>query len=193
LGPAAAAAVRRRRVLAAGGVAVLVLLGVLLWPVGVLTGGDGDASQADSGSDTQRASDEGQIPTGTQGTAFITRRDGQTQMLVQAIGLEPSTEDTAYQVWLYNSDEERKSLGAQATDEQGTLQAATTLPRDYRDFDFVDLTSVRVAGTEQNPRFETGPSVLRGLLELRERPVTRGKGENRITLLADIRMQPLPE
>jgi hypothetical protein len=175
LTPAAVAAVRRRRLVTAGGVALLILLAVLLWPIGVLTGDDDDGSQASSGSTNgQQASGGERIPTEIQGSAFITR-------------------DTAYQVWLYNSPEERKSLGATATDQQGSLQAVANLPANYRDYRFIDLTSVTVEGGGQNPSFETGPSVLRGLLELRDKPVTRGRGQNRITLLADIRMQPLPE
>jgi hypothetical protein len=195
MSPAAAAAVRRRRLITAGGVALLILLAVLLWPIGVLTGDDDDGgSQASSGSASgQQPAGEERIPTDTQGSAFITRRGGDTQMVVQAAGLEPSTRDTAYQVWLYNSNEDRKSLGATATDQQGGLQAIATLPANYQDYKFVDLTSVTVEGDGQNPSFKTGASVLRGLLELRDKPVTRGRGKNQITLLADIRMLPLPE
>src|SRR5918997_6553928 len=42
LGPGALAAVRRRRILAAVVAAAVVLLAVLVWPVGLLTGDDGD-------------------------------------------------------------------------------------------------------------------------------------------------------
>jgi Anti-sigma-K factor rskA/Sigma-70, region 4 len=196
LTPEAAAAVRRRRLVTAGGVALLILLGLLVWPVGLLTGGDDDEpSQASSGSNGQQAGGQGSgsIPTRTQGTAIIARQQGKTQMLVTATGLEPSTQNTAYQVWLYNSDEDRKSLGATVTDPQGNLQAGAELPSDYQDYQFVDLTSVTVQGQGENQRFENGPSVLRGLLELRDKPVTRGSGKNQVTLLGDIRMLPLPE
>jgi Anti-sigma-K factor rskA/Sigma-70, region 4 len=193
LSPEGAAAVRRRRLITAGGVGVLILVALLVWPIGLLTGGDDEEpSEANAGSQ-QTETGGGQISTQTQGTAFITSQGGKTQMVVQAAGLEPSTQDTAYQVWLYNSDRERKSLGATATDQQGRLQAIASLPADYQDYRFVDLTSVRVEGGGQNPSFSTGPSVLRGLLELREDPVTRGRGKNRITLLGEIRMLPLPE
>jgi hypothetical protein len=202
LTPADAAAVRRRRLVTAGGVAVLILVAVLLWPIGVLTGDDDDGSEASPtattggqapAGDGQAQAGDGQIPTQTQGSAFITKRGNATQMVVQATGLEPSTRDTAYQVWLYNSNDDRKSMGATATDQQGSLQAVANLPANYQDYRFIDLTSVTVQGGRQNPSFETGPSVLRGLLELRDKPLTRGRGENRITLLADIRMLPLPE
>jgi hypothetical protein len=173
-------------------VALLILLGLLVWPVGLLTGGDDDEpSQASSGSNGQQA--DGSIQTRTQGTAIIARQQGKTQMLVTGSGLEPSTQNTAYQVWLYNSDKDRKSLGATVTDPQGNLQAGAELPADYQDYKFVDLTSVTVRGQGQAQRFETGPSVLRGLLELRDKPVTRGTGRNQVTLLGDIRMLPLPE
>jgi hypothetical protein len=169
---------------------VIILFGVLVWPGEVLTGGDDEPSEASSGNGQQAS---GSIPTGIQGSAFITRQGGQTRMVVQATGLEPSTQDTAYQVWLYNSNNERKSLGATATDQQGNLQAIASLPAGYEDYRFVDLTSVTVERGGQNPSFETGPSVLRGLLELRDKPITRGEGKNRISLLGEIRMRPLPE
>jgi len=194
LTPEAAAAVRRRRLITAGGVALVILLGLLLWPVGLLTGGgDDEPSEASSGSSGQQAGGQGSISTRTQGTAIIAEQQGKTQMLVTAQGLEPSTQRTAYQVWLYNSDKDRKSLGATVTDPQGNLQAGAELPAEYQDYKFVDLTSVTVKGEGQNQSFENGPSVLRGLLELRDKPVTRGSGQNRVTLLGDIRMLPLPE
>jgi hypothetical protein len=196
LTPDAAAAVRRRQLVAAGGVGILILLAVLVWPGKVLTGGDDDEpTQASSGTDGQQAGGQngGPISTRTQGTAIVAEQQGKTQILVTATGLEPSTQNTAYQVWLYNSDQDRKSLGATVTDQQGNLQAGAELPADYRDYRFVDLTSVTVRGQGQNQSFENGPSVLRGLLELRDNPVTRGSGKNRVTLLGDIRMLPLPE
>src|SRR5688500_945315 len=42
LSPEGAAAVRRRQLIAAAGVGVLILVAVLVWTVGVLTGGDDD-------------------------------------------------------------------------------------------------------------------------------------------------------
>jgi Anti-sigma-K factor rskA/Sigma-70, region 4 len=195
LTPEAAGTVRRRQLIAAAGVGILILLAVLLWPIGVLTGDDDEEpSQASSGSNGEQAGGQGgSVPIQTQGSAIVARQQGKTQMLVTATGLEPSTENTAYQVWLYNSDRDRKSLGATVTDQQGNLQAGAELPADFEDYRFVDLTSVTVTGQGQNQNFEDGPSVLRGLLELRDKPVTRGQGENRISLLADIRMRPLPE
>jgi hypothetical protein len=39
--------------------------------------------------------------------------------------------------------------------------------------------------------FRTGSSVLRGALQLRDKPVTRGSGKQKITLLADIQLAPV--
>ena len=198
LTPEAAAAVKRRRIVTAAGVALLVLLAVLVWPVGLLTGGDDDdgAPAADSGSTGQQAAGQGgnggAAAGQTGGTAIIARQQGKTQILVTATGLEPSTENTAYQVWLYNSKDDRRSLGATVTDPQGNLQAGAELPANFQDYELVDLTSVTVQGQGENQSFADGPSVLRGSLELRDKPVTRGSGQNEITLLADIQMRALP-
>jgi hypothetical protein len=167
---------------------------VLLWPVGLLTGDDDEPSQASSGTGQQAGNgDGGPISTRMQGQAIIARQQGATQILVQATGLEPSTRNTAYQVFLANSEQDRRSLGATVTDQQGTFQAGAELPANFRDYEFIDLASVTVRGQGQNQRFEEGPTVLRGLLELRDRPVTRGTGNQRVTLLGEIRMLPLPE
>ena len=183
-----------RRILAAAGALALILVVVLLWPIGLLTGDDDNGSQASSGGDSQQAGDQqGAISTQTQGTAIIAEQQGKTQVVVSATGLEPSTDRTAYQVWLYNSEEDRKSLGASVTDQQGNLQSVGELPADYQSYKFVDMTSVNVTGQGEDQGFERGPSVLRGLLEMRKKPVTRGKGEQRTTLLANIRLLPVPQ
>jgi hypothetical protein len=189
--PGAAAIGRRRLLAAAAGVLVLILVVVLLWPIGVLTGGDDDEpSQASSGpQQSADGGDEAPIQTSTQGQAIIARQEGATQILVTASGLEPSTRNTAYQVYLANSETDRRSLGATVTDQQGNLQAGAQLPRNFEDYEFIDLASVTVRGRGQNQRFEDGPTVLRGLLELRDRPITR----NGITLLGDVQLRPLPE
>jgi anti-sigma-K factor RskA/sigma-70-like protein len=193
--PTAGETTKRRRILAAASVAALVLIGVLVWPVGLLTGGDDEEERASSESASDPRQGEGQsgaVNAQTQGQAIIAEQGGKTQLVVTATGLEPSTDRTAYQVWLYNSAEDRRSLGATVTDQQGNLQSGTQLPAGYRQYRFIDLTSVSVQGGGQQS-FRTGPSVLRGLLELRDKPVTRGTGSQRITLLADIRLLPLPD
>jgi Sigma-70, region 4 len=190
--PESAAAVRRRRLIPAAGVGALILVALLVWPIGLLTGGDdNEPSEASSGS--EQAQDGGPISTQTQGQAIIARQQGATQILVTATGLEPSSQNTAYQVYLANSERDRRSLGATVTDQQGNLQAGAELPANFGDYEFIDLASVTVRGQGQNQRFEEGPTVLRGLLELRENPITRGSGNRRVTLLGEIRMLPLPD
>ena len=54
------------------------------------------------------------------------------------------------------------------------------------------MTSVNVTGQGKNRRSKTGPSVLRGLLELRSKPVETGTGANKATVLANIALLPLP-
>jgi hypothetical protein len=186
-------AIKRRRVLAAGGVvaALLLLVGLLVWPGDLLTGGDDDGGRASSagGSEAQSAAGQGDaVSAKTEGEAIIAKQGGATQLVVTATGLEPSTQQNAYQVWLYNSADDRKSLGATVTDQQGALRSGGRLPADYRDYQFIDVASVTIKG-DQN--FETGPSVLRGLLELRDNPVARGTGKKKISLLAEIRLRPL--
>jgi hypothetical protein len=185
LGPSALAAVRRRRILAAAAAALVVLLAVLLWPVGVLTGDDDD-----KGGDGARASTP--ISKKRQGSAIIARSKGETQILVQAQGLKPSTETTAYQVWLYDSESKRKSLGATATDTKGNLQVVGTLPADYQNWKYIDVTAVTVTGQGNDQQVKTGTSVLRGLLELAKKPIETGTGSNRATVLASITLLPLP-
>ncbi|HEV2875136.1 MAG TPA: sigma factor-like helix-turn-helix DNA-binding protein [Thermoleophilaceae bacterium] len=196
LSPDAASAVRRRRAVTAAGVGVLILVALLVWPVGLLTGGD-DEEPSQASSDTQATGgggdDEGPIATRTQGQAIVARQQGATQVLVTATGLEPSTQNTAYQVYLSNSEDDRRSLGATVTDQQGNLQAGAELPANFEDYEFIDLTSVTVRGQGKNQRFEDGPTVLRGLVELRDKPVTRGTGNRKVTLLGEIRMLPLPD
>jgi hypothetical protein len=188
--PALAAAndpVMRRRLLAAGGALLLVLLVVLVWPVGLLTGDD-DASSAGDSQQAAQAGGDSNIAVQTRGQVIIAEQAGKPQIFVTATKLRPSGQRSGYQVWLYNSDDDRKLLGAQVTDAQGNLQAGAPLPSDYRNYKFVDVTTVALTG--QNAR--TGKSVLRGLLKLREKPVTRGTGKNKITLLGEIELVPLP-
>ena len=189
LSPEARAAIRRRRLIAAAGaVAALVLIAVLVWPVGVLTGRE-DESANDQAS--ERAGGDQGVSAQTRGQALIATQgseSGRPQIIVTASGLPPTTDRSAYQVWLYNSEQDRESIGAQVTDAQGTLQAGGPPPSDYRQYRFIDVTEVAVNGR----RLRTGKSVLRGLLRLRDRPVTQGSGKNRVTLLADIQLLPLP-
>jgi Anti-sigma-K factor rskA/Sigma-70, region 4 len=191
LGTAADPAVHRRRLLAAAAaVAALLLVVVLLWPIGVLTGDDGDDGATGAGSTGERSSSS--ISAQRQGAALIVRQDGTDRIVVSAQGLEPSTNTTAYQVWLYDSDSKRKSLGATPTDDKGNMQVMGELPADYKDWKFIDVSTVTVSGQGDNQQVRNGQSVLRGVLELADKPVETGTGNNRATLLAQITLRPLP-
>ena len=181
--------IMRRRLLGGAAAALLVLLAVLLWPVGLLTGDDDEpAASRDEPAPAAQTGTGSDIAAETRGQVIIAEQDGKTQVLVTATKLPPSGQNVAYQVWLYNSAKDRKSLGARPTDEQGTLQAGTDLPSDYRKYKFIDVTSATVEGQT----LRTGRSVLRGLIELRDKPVTRGTGKNKVSLLAEIELLPLP-
>jgi hypothetical protein len=177
--------IKRRRILAIGATAVVILAAVLLWPVGLLTGNDDEQA----GGTSANGPPASEPVSATAGGANIFRQGGKTRMLVQAVGLEPSTETQLYQVWLYNSANDRRALGLASADQQGNLGVAAPLPADYRKYKLVDLTSVTVQGQEAQP----GRSVLRGLLELLDKPVSQASGKTRVTLLARIRLLPLPD
>src|SRR5829696_5234472 len=124
---------RRRLAALAGGALAILLVVVLLWPVGLLTGGDDDDAEPAAAGDSaaQNASGEGdaaaQAGGAPAGIAIVARQNGERTLLVQAATLAPSGEREAYEVWLYNSRGEVKSLGGQVTDAQGQYQAAGPL------------------------------------------------------------------
>jgi len=195
LGGDAAVARRRRMVAAAGAALAVILIVVLLWPIGVLVGGD-DNGDGGSSSNGQQATGQGSISTKTRGTAIVAKRGGKTELVVTATGLKPSTQasgTSAYQVWLFNSPSDRKSLGAAVTNQQGAFQAIAQLPANYTKYEFIDMNSVTIRGQGKNQTIRNGPSVMRGLLRLSDNPVSQGSGKNRVTVLAQIALKPLPQ
>jgi hypothetical protein len=169
LSPEGQAAVRRRRLVGAGAAAAALLaLIVLVWPVGVLTGDDeGEGERASAG---QPARGRG-VPAGI---AIVAQRDGRRQLIVQAASLPPNRQREAYEVWLYNSPQDARSLGAQVTDQRGTYQGAGQLPDDFRRFQFIDVSREPI---DQN-RAHSGQSVLRGRIgRLRSAPANTRRGQ----------------
>jgi len=163
LSPEARAAVRRRRLLAGGAVlALLVALAVLVWPIGVLTGEDEEPARRASnqprlvGQTVLRPAD-GNKQGG--GVAVVAERGNQRQLIVQA-QLPPSPRRTAYEVWLYNSDGDSQSIGAQVTDKQGRYQGAGPLPKNFDKFEFIDISREPI---DRNAK-HSGASILRGPL-----------------------------
>lgn len=177
--PAALDAVKRRRLTAAAaGVAALALIAlfaVKVFPVPQLTGDD-NKSKA---SRTKNASNNqpqilGQLvlrPVGgsqsnkSAGVAVIAQRGGQRQLIVQA-QLTPTKNRQAYEVWLYNSQKDARSMGAQVTDQRGAFQGAGQLPADFQKYKFIDVSLEQV---DQN-RGHSGNSVLRGQLDQLQAP-----------------------
>jgi hypothetical protein len=157
--------VTRRRLLAGAGVAALVLLlAVLLWPIGVLTGGDDNNGTA-SGNNAQPAAQttaeqNQQAADGPAGIAIVVDRNGKKQLLVRAAKLAPSGQNEGYYVWLYNSAKDAKSLGGQVTDQQGNYQAVGAFPADYAKYKYIDVTKQSI-GNSTNVT-HSGESVLRG-------------------------------
>jgi Anti-sigma-K factor rskA/Sigma-70, region 4 len=158
--------VKRRRLLAAAGVlAAVVLLGVLVWPGGVLTGGDDDepAAEQTAGAQGENSSQNagrnaGQSSGAPAGIAIVVEQNGKRQLLVQAARLDPSKEREAYEVWLYNSAGDARSLGGQVTDQQGNYQAIGPLPAGFDRFRFIDISREPL----DQQRGHSGASVLRG-------------------------------
>jgi hypothetical protein len=155
----------RRRLLAGAGGLLLVLLIVLVWPVGLLTGDD-DSTSADqssaAGAGTGQQTANGQQAANGQpaGIAIVVQRGDKKQLLVQAANLAPSGQSEGYYVWLYNSPDDAKSLGGQVTDQQGNYQALGSFPADYQKYKYIDVTRQQIG---QNANVQhSGDSVLRG-------------------------------
>ena len=92
--------------------------------------------------------------------------DAEARLLGRTLGsiqaqLSPSKNRQAYEVWLYNSTGDAKSLGAQVTDKNGTFQGAGPLPSNSERYKFIDVS---VENVDQN-RKHSGNSILRGQLD----------------------------
>jgi hypothetical protein len=164
LSPEAQAAVKRRRVIGAvAGVAVLAAItrGILAI-AGVFSSDDSNGS-SDTGSSTTSTTSTtgtsttaGQQPiqvlgqialqpigrTRAQGIAYVVSQGSQKFLVVQAQvpPLPRNQKVAAYEVWLYNSNGDARSLGAQYTDARGILQGRAPLPADYQKFKAVDIS-----------------------------------------------------
>lgn len=184
LSPEARAVVRRRRI--AGAALAAAVLAIVL--AIVLIGGDDSGDESDRASrpaprgeqqqqQQARLVGQGRLePVGgsdAQGVAVVAQRGGEFQLLVQARGLEPSDDGSAYEVWLYNSRRDAVSLGGQVTDNDGNLQGAGPLPENFRTYRFVDVSRERIDRDGDH----SGDSVLRiPVSQLLRPPSTGGVG-----------------
>jgi Anti-sigma-K factor rskA/Sigma-70, region 4 len=164
----AEAIVRRRRIAGAAAAATAVLFLLLAWPIGLLTGDDDDGGNGGSSDQAEEESQPvGQLLLRPQsgekgvGVALVSERDGEPLLLVQGRGLQRTREGQAYEVWLFNSQDDAVSMGAQLTDKQGNYQGAGQLPENWEDYEFLDVSRETV---DQNAA-HSGDSVLRGRLD----------------------------
>jgi hypothetical protein len=173
-------AVRRRRLLAAAGaLAVLVLVAVLVWPIGVLTGDEEEPAPVADRAAGESAGGQTATQQGTgapAGIAIVVDQNGRRQLLVQAARLEPSGEREAYEVWLYNSRGDARTLGGQVTDQQGNYQAIGNLPADFEQYRSIDVSREPL----DRERAHSGDSVLRGPMPKLRTPRQRGGEETQV-------------
>jgi hypothetical protein len=179
---------RRRIIGAAAAVALVVaiVIGVLA-ATGAFSGDDGgggSSASADTSAETGTEGAEGGTPTTpappsdadtqivgqiplrpvdgakAQGIAYILKR-GNEQVLAITAKLPPlprKQREAAYNVWLYNSDDDVQTMGAQFTQPNGDYQGAGKLPEDFSRFKFVDVSRQPFSRNQGH----SGNSVLRG-------------------------------
>ena len=183
LSPEAAAVVRRRRIVAAVAGLVVLLFVVLVWPIGLVTGGDDEGGDEQAQEQVRIVGNpillRGVRGSDAEGSAVIAQRGDEQVIIVQATGLRPTPRDAteenpgfAYEVWLYNSRGDARSLGAQITDANGNLQGAAPLPADWRSYRYLDMSRENI---DQNAE-HSGRSVLRGRLSDINRPIEQQQG-----------------
>ena len=102
---------------------------------------------------------------------MIAERGRQRQLIVQA-QLPANKDREAYEVWLYNSKGDARSLGAQVTDQQGTFQGAGPLPEDFERYRFIDVSREKV----DQERGHSGNSILRGRIDQIQAPPASNTG-----------------
>jgi Anti-sigma-K factor rskA/Sigma-70, region 4 len=172
LTPEAAAIVRRRRIagVAAGAVALLFIL--LVWPVGLLTGGGDDSADAVGGpcGEGSNAGSVGQVVlepvkrgANAAAVAQVTNTGGKCE--VRIVAKLPRTRDgQAYEVWLANSPEDARSLGAQVTDKSGNFAGAAPFPANYKSYRYLEITREKVdrnAANSGNPIVRAETAAIR--------------------------------
>lgn len=105
-----------------------------------------------------------------QGIAVVAQRGDERSLIVQA-RLRPTGKDQAYEVWLYNSNNDAVSLGAQVTDKNGNYQGAGRLPKPLDQYKFIDVSLEKL---DRNTR-HSGQSVLRGEIANLQKPPEGGQ------------------
>jgi hypothetical protein len=172
LTPEAAAIVRRRRIAGIAAAAVALLFVLLIWPVGLLTGGDGDSADAVAGpcGEDAKAGSVGQVvlepvkrAAAAAGVAQVTNTGGACEVRIVA-KLPRASKGQAYEVWLYNSADDARSLGAQVTDNKGNFAGAAPFPADYKRYQYLEITREKVdrnTANSGNPIVRARTSAIR--------------------------------
>jgi hypothetical protein len=181
LSPEAQSAVkRRRRVGALAGLAVLaaIIVGILAI-AGAFSSDNKSSSTSGTGTGTGTTTTGtgttttagppiqvlGQIPLQpihkSKAIAYLVAQGSQKFVVVQAQvpPLPNNQKVAAYEVWLYNTNGDARSLGAQYTNAQGILQGRAPLPADYTKFKAIDIS--RELFSDKNAG-HGNDSVLRG-------------------------------
>lgn len=159
LSPEAERAVRNRRLVGAAG--ALLLIGAVVIGILALTGVF-DKEVREARAPTTKVVGQlllNPLENGSQnqGIAVVAQRGDDRSLIVQA-RLRPTQKDQAYEVWLYNSDKDAVSLGAQVTDRNGNYQGAGRLPAPLDRYKFIDVSLEKL---DRNTA-HSGNSVLRG-------------------------------
>lgn len=182
LSPEARRLVLRRRILggAAGAVVLLALVPLALGQGAFfLIGGGGDGGDRERPAGREQAAEPrilATIPLAAvrgakgEGVAVVVDTGNEQRLRVVAQGLEPAPPGTqqdpgdAYEVWLYNSCKDSKSLGAGKTDEQGSYQgesAAAIAPADLARYRYIDVSREKIDRNVEH----VCKSVLRGRID----------------------------
>jgi hypothetical protein len=176
LSPEAQSALRRRRLVGAVAALAVIVVAVLVVTGAFSSDSKKKSTTAASSTTTPGASTTaaqqpvqvlGQIPLNpignvkAAGVAYIVQQGSQRYVVVQAqVPPLPSNQKVAaYEVWLYNSNADARSLGAQYTNTQGVLQGRAPLPADVGKFKAIDVS--RELFSDQNAGHSNN-SVLRG-------------------------------
>jgi hypothetical protein len=158
---------------------VLVLVGILAI-AGVFGGGDGDDGGSEAAT-TATGGDTGDLTivrlsplegaSGSSGQAVFAQTQDQPVLQINLTGLEPTSKDNIYIVWLYNSGRAAFPLARDKVTENGNLTGAAAIPNEIipllPQFGCIDVSQETQQALQQAvdgqglPR-HTGETVLRG-------------------------------
>src|SRR3954453_21040812 len=184
LSPEAESALRRRRILGAiAGLALLAGIVIAVLAIAGVFSSDKKSSSSSSpasttaltppsGTSTTAGQPPVQVVGGialnpigknnkSQGVAYIVQQGNQRYVVIQAKvpPLPNNQKVAAYEVWLYNSNTDARSLGAQYTNAQGVLQGRAPLPADVGKFKSIDISRELFADKNAG---HSNASLLRG-------------------------------